>query len=65
MKFSIVIPAHNEAKYIRASLESIREAAKGYPGEVETIVALNRCTDRTGEIARSFGPAPPSKIAGA
>jgi glycosyltransferase involved in cell wall biosynthesis len=26
-----------------------------YPGEVEVIVALNRCTDRTEEIARGFG----------
>jgi glycosyltransferase involved in cell wall biosynthesis len=55
VKFSILIPAHNEERFIGACFESIRTAAKPYPGEVEVIVALNRCTDRTGEIARGNG----------
>lgn len=53
--FSIVIPARDEERYIGACLESIRVASLQYGGRVETIVALNRCTDRTEEIAHSFG----------
>jgi glycosyltransferase involved in cell wall biosynthesis len=53
--FSIVIPARDEERFIGACLESIRIASHAYGGRVETIVALNCCTDRTEEIARSFG----------
>ena len=55
MKFSIAIPAHNEEAYIGACLDSIEAAARPYPGQVEVIVALNRCTDRTEEIVRARG----------
>lgn len=55
MKFSIVIPARNEAASIGACLDSIKEAAAAFRGEVETIVVLNRCTDETGAIALSHG----------
>jgi len=54
-KFSILIPAHNEEKFIGKCLESIHAAARAYPHQVEIIVALNRCTDRTSEIAASLG----------
>src|SRR5215470_1909517 len=54
-KFSIVVPARDEERFIGRCLEAIRVAAEAYPGHVEVIVALNRCTDRTEEIARSFG----------
>jgi len=55
MKFSILIPAHNEEAFIGACLASIENAAKNYAGDIEIIVALNRCTDRTEEIARKHG----------
>lgn len=55
MKFSIIIPAHNEEAFIGACLESIENAAKNYAGDIQIIVALNRCTDRTEEIARKQG----------
>lgn len=55
MKFSIVIPAHNEEKYLGGCLESVRLAAAPYPGEVETIVVLNRCRDGTERIAVGAG----------
>jgi glycosyltransferase involved in cell wall biosynthesis len=55
MKFSILIPAHNEEKLIGKCFESIRAASKPYPGEVEVIVVLNRCADRTEEIALANG----------
>jgi len=55
VKFSVIIPARDEEAYIGACLESIRKASAPYPGQVEVIVVLNRCTDRTEEIAREHG----------
>ncbi len=55
MLFSVVIPAHNEEKYIGRCLKSIRIAAKEITDKVEIIVVANRCTDRTADIARRFG----------
>ena len=54
--FSVIIPAHNEEKYIGKCLRSIISAAKYVkPYKVETIVVANRCTDKTAEIAKHFG----------
>lgn len=54
--FSIIIPAHNEENYITACLESIELAEQEVSGNrVQIIVAANRCTDKTAEIARKFG----------
>ena len=55
MRFSIIIPAHNEESFIGRCLQSIEQAAQPYPGQIEIIVALNRCTDRTEDIARDHG----------
>ena len=55
MKFSIIIPARNEEKYISKCLDSIRVASQPYPGQVEITVCINRCTDKTEEITRSYG----------
>ena len=55
MKFSVIIPAHNEEAFIGSCLESIKDAAKNYSEDIEIIVVLNRCTDRTAEIARKYG----------
>src|SRR5437899_11686829 len=54
-KFSVVIPARNEERLIGRCLESIRVAAEPYPDNLEIIVVLNRCSDRTEEIAQGFG----------
>jgi len=54
MKFSIIIPAYNEEKLIGRCLDSIVAASAPYKDQVEVIVVLNRCTDRTEEIARSY-----------
>lgn len=54
IKISIIIPAHNEEKYIGKCLESISRASKLFKNQVEIIVVLNRCTDRTEEIAKSY-----------
>jgi hypothetical protein len=53
MKYSVLIPAHNEEAFIGNCLQSIKYAADKVPEEVEIIVALNRCTDRTADIAAS------------
>ncbi len=54
--FTVVIPAHNEEKYIGKCLRAVKSAAKYVaPDEVEIIVVANRCTDRTAAIAERLG----------
>ena len=59
VKISLVIPAYNEEKYIRPTLESVTRAKRRFEqttGEqLEIIVVDNASTDRTAEIAREFG----------
>ncbi len=51
MPYSVVMCAHNEEKYIKKALESVfLQTVK--PEKV--IVVLDRCTDRTGGIAKDF-----------
>ena len=57
MKISVIIPARDEESFIGGCLESIQNAARNFDGETEVIVSLNRCTDRTEEIARRYGAA--------
>jgi cellulose synthase/poly-beta-1,6-N-acetylglucosamine synthase-like glycosyltransferase len=52
MRFLVLVPAHNEERVIGSSLEAIM--ADRRPGDLVLVVA-DRCTDRTAEIARSFG----------
>jgi glycosyltransferase involved in cell wall biosynthesis len=54
-RFSVIVPARNEERFIGACLESIRVAAAPYPHDVEVIVVLNRCSDKTEDIAHAFG----------
>lgn len=54
IKFSVIIPAHNEEKYIGKCLESIKKASQAYADQIEIIVVLNRCTDKTEEVAKSY-----------
>lgn len=50
--FSVIIPSHNGAGYIRTMLDSIRDQTfKDY----ELIVVCDACTDNTEEIAREYG----------
>jgi len=59
VKISLVIPAYNEEKYITPTLRSVARAKQKFEnatGErAEVIVVDNASTDRTAEIARSFG----------
>ena len=52
---SVITPAHNEELFIKKCLCSVKAAAKEVSEAVEHIVVLNRCTDRTGEIATQLG----------
>lgn len=54
-RFSLVIPAYNEERYLPRLLDSVEAAAARYPAELEVIVADNASTDRTAEIARLRG----------
>jgi glycosyltransferase involved in cell wall biosynthesis len=54
-KFSIIIPARNEEKFLPGCLDSIVAASEPFRDDVEIVVAINRCTDRTEEIARAAG----------
>jgi glycosyltransferase involved in cell wall biosynthesis len=51
MKYSVLIPAHNEEAFIGDCLLAINSAAEKVQHGVEIIVALNRCSDQTAEIA--------------
>jgi len=55
VEFSVVIPARDEERWLPRCLEAWREASRAVDGEVEVIVVLNRCRDRTEEIARAGG----------
>ena len=55
MKYSIIIPARNEARYIGRCLDSIGRNQQVAWEDLEVIVVLNRCTDDTESIARSYG----------
>ena len=55
MNLSVVVPAHNEERYIVTCLNSVTEQCGALGITPEIIVVCNRCTDRTGEVARSQG----------
>lgn len=55
---AIIVPAHNEEKYIAACLTSLNTAATHADLAAEpvlTIVVLDACTDATGTLARKMG----------
>ena len=52
---ALAIPAHNEEKHIGRCIDSIASSARMAGQTVEIVVALNRCTDRTQDIAESLG----------
>lgn len=55
MDISIVIPAHNEEQFIHRCLASIVNQRLPEEVQIEIIVVLNRCTDNTENIAKSYG----------
>lgn len=58
MRFSVIIPAYNEEKYLPRLLKSIEMARTNYSGggdQIEVIVADNDSTDGTAEVAVAHG----------
>ena len=55
MLISVITPAHNEEAFIGDCVLSVSRAASMASADVEHLVVLNRCTDRTQEIAASLG----------
>ncbi len=53
MKISIVVPARNEENYLARCLQSLKDQT--YTGDYEILLINNGSTDKTAEIARSFG----------
>src|SRR4051794_27972494 len=52
-RFSIVVPAYNEVAYLGLALQALLQQDFAEPYEI--IVVDNDSTDRTGEIAASYG----------
>lgn len=52
---SVCIPARDEERLLPACLDSVEAAARLYDGPVEVVVAANRCTDRTEQVALDHG----------
>ncbi|MFL6467872.1 MAG: glycosyltransferase, partial [Pyrinomonadaceae bacterium] len=55
MRLSVIIPAYNEEKLLPDTLGRIKAALERLKSESELIVVDNESTDRTREIAESFG----------
>ena len=59
VRFAVLVPAHNEARVIRRTLESL--AAIEYPCDRFAVhVVADNCDDDTAAIARAFGAASPA-----
>lgn len=50
-KYSVIVPAHNAAEYIRKGLDSVSSQVFT---EYELIVVCDACTDNTADIAREY-----------
>ncbi|MDQ3219579.1 MAG: glycosyltransferase [Acidobacteriota bacterium] len=55
MKISIIIPAYNEEKYLKSTLEKIRIGLNSVSNQFEVIVVNNNSEDKTAEIAINSG----------
>ena len=53
VRFSVVIPAYNEADYLSETLQSLRD--QDFDGPYEVIVVDNHSTDETASVAATFG----------
>src|SRR5712692_2858529 len=51
-KLGVIIPCHNDARYLRRSLASVTAASALFDSRI--LVVIDRCTDESLEVARSF-----------
>jgi len=55
-KVSVIIPAYNAEKYLHRAVNSVL-SQEGYPEDkIEIIIVNDGSTDKTGEIAKAYGP---------
>lgn len=57
-RFSLIVPAHNEAAYLPRLLDSVERARDAFPGgreAIEVVVADNGSTDATAAVALARG----------
>jgi len=54
MKFSVVIPAHNEEGCIESTLTELVKVLNQRDFDFEIVVVVDHCTDRTEEILKAF-----------
>ena len=56
IEYSIIIPAFNEEALLGSTLTSVKNAQSHFPNRIgEIIVVDNNSTDKTAQIAKSFG----------
>jgi glycosyltransferase involved in cell wall biosynthesis len=55
LRYSVIIPARNEEKFLPGCIESVRHAGSQANVTYEIIVVLNRCSDSTPQIAKDLG----------
>ena len=53
VRFSVVVPAYNEAAYIGRALDSLQH--QDFDGTYEIIVVDNNSTDSTADVAARYG----------
>jgi glycosyltransferase involved in cell wall biosynthesis len=58
-KYSIVIPAFNEAERIPATLTSVLECVRAHSWEAEVLVVNDGSSDQTAEVVRAFARTAP------
>ena len=55
-KLGVIIPCHNDARYLRRCLASIKAAAASFDSRI--LVVIDRCTDDSLDVTISFGVEP-------
>jgi len=55
MRYSIIVPAYNEERFLPATLQALSRAMAAVPGVGEIIVVDNNSSDDTANVAREHG----------
>jgi glycosyltransferase involved in cell wall biosynthesis len=54
-RISVIVPAHDEQRWISACLDAIASAGRSIQTSPEVVVVTNRCSDQTAAIAEQCG----------
>jgi len=52
VKLGVIIPCHNDARYLRRCLASVKAASAPFDSRI--LVVIDRCTDDSLDVAKSF-----------